>query len=43
MKEIAKKPQRTYFIRSYLKNGKLALKPKLGASEWISQTNNGQL
>ena len=30
-------------IRSYLKNGKLALKPKLGASEWILQTNNGQL
>ena len=29
--------------RSYLKNGKLALKPRLGASEWISQTNNGQL
>jgi hypothetical protein len=29
--------------RSYLKNGKLALKPKLGASQWILQTNNGQL
>ncbi|MBI5954423.1 MAG: hypothetical protein HY865_22430 [Chloroflexi bacterium] len=32
----------TYIVRSYLKNGKLALKPKLGASEWILQTNNGQ-
>jgi hypothetical protein len=30
-------------IRSYLKNGKLALKPKLGASQWTLQTNNGQL
>jgi hypothetical protein len=29
--------------RSYLKNGKLALKPKLGANEWILQMNNGQL
>jgi hypothetical protein len=29
--------------RSYLKNGKLALKPKLGASQWILQTSNGQL
>jgi hypothetical protein len=28
--------------RSYLKNGKLALKPKLGESQWILQTNNGQ-
>jgi hypothetical protein len=29
--------------RSYLKNGKLGFKPKLGASQWILQTNNGQL
>lgn len=28
--------------RSYLKNGKLAHKPELGASQWILQTNNGQ-
>jgi hypothetical protein len=28
-------------VRSYLKNGKLALKPKLGANEWILQMNNG--
>jgi len=27
--------------RSYLKNGKLALKPKLGANEWTLQTSNG--
>jgi len=29
-------------IRSYLKNGRLRLKPELGASQWISQMNNGQ-
>ena len=28
--------------RSYLKNGRLRLKPKLGASQWILQMNNGQ-
>lgn len=28
--------------RSYLKNGKLAHKPKLGASEWTLPTSNGQ-
>jgi len=30
-------------IRSYLKNGKLVFKPKLGTSQWISQMNSGQL
>jgi uncharacterized membrane protein YphA (DoxX/SURF4 family) len=29
--------------RSYLKNGRLRLKPELGANRWISQTNSGQL
>jgi len=28
--------------RSHLKNGRLWLKPKLGASQWTLQTNNGQ-
>ncbi len=28
--------------RSYLKNGKLALKPELEASAWNLQMNNGQ-
>jgi len=32
-----------YLIRSYLKNGKLALKPKTGASQWNLRMNNGQL
>ena len=29
-------------IRSYLKNGKLALKSEMGASRWNLQMNNGQ-
>jgi len=29
-------------FRSHLKNGRLWLKPKLGASQWTLQTNNGQ-
>ncbi len=34
--------QRFLLTRSYLKNGKLALKPELRASQWTLQTNNGQ-
>jgi predicted acetyltransferase len=31
-----------FFVSSHLKNDKLGLKPEIGASEWISKTNNGK-